>query len=349
MIKLRKKKLKDNTQSLYLDIYVNGVRSYEFLNMYLGKDKEHNKNILGLANAIKAKKEIELHSNEHGFIPSSKKKTQLIEYFEIIRKKRKNPTKGSFISMGAHLKRFKKSNIRLYAIDENWISEFEKYLKSKVNDYTTLTYLNNLKALLNCAIRDRLIQTNPFFYYKKLKKPDVKKEYLTIDELTILGKTESDRPEIKRAFLFSCFSGLRLSDVTNLKWENVSGDKLDFRQEKTSAYEYLPLSKTAVELIFCNGKNVYGLPDDNVFQVPSQQAVSRALKRWSKRAGIKKKITFHTGRHTFATVGLTQGIDIYTVSKLLGHTDVKNTQIYAKIIDEKKREAVNMLPVIDVS
>jgi len=137
--------------------------------------------------------------------------------------------------------------------------------------------------------------------------------------------------------------------MVNLKWGKVNGNRIDYRQKKTSGFKYLPISETARELIFANGENVYGLPDENVFQIPSQQAVTRALRRWRKRAGINKKITFHTGRHIFATMALTQGVDLYTVSKLLGHADIKNTQIYAKIIDDKKRQAVGMLPKLDIA
>ena len=91
------------------------------------------------------------------------------------------------------------------------------------------------------------------------------------------------------------------------------------------------------------------MPESKVFNLPSQQTITLALKRWTEKAEISKKVTFHTARHTFATVALTQGVDLYTVSKLLGHTDIKNTQIYAKIVDEKKRTAINMMPKIEMN
>ncbi len=348
MVKLRKKPISGGRQSLYLDIYMNGNRSYEFLKMYLTKDRVQNKDVMKLADNIRAKKELELNSNEHGFVPSFKKRITLLNYYESVAIQRADSKNEGLFSTLAHLRRYRKGNIPLASVNVNWLEGFENYLKTFVCENSVLTYFNNLKALFNRAVKEKIIGITPFTYYRKMKKPDVERTCLTIEELRALAKTESDRPNIKRAFIFSCYTGLRLSDVENLQWSNVNGDKLDFRQKKTKGFEYLPLSATAKKLIYPDGERILGMPKDKVFNLPSQEIVTRAIKRWVAKAGINKRVTFHTARHTFATVALTQGVDLYTVSKLLGHTDIKNTQIYAKIIDSKKKEAMDMMPEIRI-
>lgn len=162
---------------------------------------------------------------------------------------------------------------------------------------------------------------------------------LTIEELNKLASTPCERDVLKRASLFSALTGLRHSDIKKLKWKEVSVEngqaKLLFTQKKTKGVEYMPISEQALQL--CGTPQE---PDKFVFEdLPTSAWISRPLKQWVKSAGIGKNITFHCFRHTFATLQLSNGTDIYTVSKMLGHTNVKTTQIYAKVVDSKKDEA----------
>ena len=137
--------------------------------------------------------------------------------------------------------------------------------------------------------------------------------------------------------------------MEKLEWQNIQGERIDFRQKKTSGFEYLPLSPTAKKLLEDNLEpNILPMPNSKVFTLPSRTHIARILKEWCTAAEINKPVTFHTARHTFATLALTQGVDLYTVSKLLGHKNIQATQIYGKIVDTKKREAVSMLPEIEV-
>ena len=173
-----------------------------------------------------------------------------------------------------------------------------------------------------------------------------------MEELQRLTVVKFRRPEIKRAFLFACYTGLRFSDLRNLTWKQIclngTRHKLEFRQKKTGSFEYFPLSKTASKILTNGHGNLIHMPDAKVFKLPDRNNYNEDLKVLAKKEGIDKNITSHTGRHTFATLMLTKGVDIYTVSKLLGHKSLSTTQIYAKIIDQKKDEAVDMLPQIDV-
>ena len=167
---------------------------------------------------------------------------------------------------------------------------------------------------------------------------------MTIDEIKKLIATPMENENIKDAYLFSCFCGLRFSDIKGLKWENIFCDSGQYRlqvvMQKTKAPIYLPLSSEALKwLPVRNGKGA----DEKVFSLPSNNMVNLLIKPWAKAAGITKHFTFHTARHSFATMMLTLGADLYTTSKLLGHVDVRMTQVYAKIVNKKKDEAVNLV------
>ncbi len=151
--------------------------------------------------------------------------------------------------------------------------------------------------------------------------------------------------QTKRAFLFTCFTGLRVSDIKRLTWENIQSGYLDFRQQKTKGIERIKLSKSALEIIESQ-KGERTAPAGKVFDIISAYSTNDHIRQWARDAGINKNITWHCGRHTFATLCLSAGNDIYTVSKLLGHKDVKVTQIYARLIDTKKDEAIDKLPTI---
>lgn len=174
---------------------------------------------------------------------------------------------------------------------------------------------------------------------KNITFQDARREYLSLEELNILAKTPCD-DILKRAALFSALTGMRHSDIQKLKWSEIEeyngGYRLNFTQQKTKGVEYMPISLQAYKL--CGERKNDG--ELLVFAgLPDPSWISRPLARWVEAAGITKHITFHCFRHTYATLQLANGTDIYTVSKMLGHTNVRTTQIYAKVIDEKKEKA----------
>lgn len=348
-VKLRKKKLADGRLSIYLDLYLNGKRQYEFLKLYLTKDKLQNKETMRLAESIRAKRELELQNSEHGFIPTFKKRVNFVEYFELIVKD-KPKTEKAWPNTLRYLKEFTKGHIQFAAINENWLEQFKSYLLTKVSQNTAYTYFSKVKTALNKAIKDKIIINNPSATVPQVKKTDTERNFLTLEEMKRLFATNCRNSETKRAFLFACYTGLRLSDVQNLTWQNIKDNKVQFRQQKTKAVEYLPLSEMAKELLYTDiNKNVLPLPTNKIFNLPDRTSLNKIIKKWCVDASIDKSISFHTSRHTFATLALTQGVDLYTVSKLLGHKRITVTEIYAKIVDEKLKEAVSKLPNLEVA
>lgn len=194
------------------------------------------------------------------------------------------------------------------------------------------------------AVKEGMLAVNPCDLLTRKEKPHApasQRAYLTAEELHTLSETPCPSVSLRTLYLFSCFTGLRISDINNLQWSDInrSGNRwtITIRQQKTQEPLTLPLSATAQSLL--------PPPSEGAVFADrlTEQALNRQLKQWAAAAGINKKLTFHTARHTFATLCLSQGVDIYTTSKLLGHSSVATTQIYAKIVDEKKVAAVDAL------
>ena len=217
----------------------------------------------------------------------------------------------------------------------------------QVSNFTLHTYYRILNGALNAAVRAEIIKVNPFTKINnsdKIRLPESKRSYMTIEEVRALIAAPMKNEAVKQAYLFSCFCGLRISDIISLKWKDVFVDRGQYRlavsMQKTKEPIYLPLSPEALKWMPERGGKS---SEDNVFDLPSANTIRMLLKPWAKAAGIDKRFSFHTSRHTFATMMLTLGADLYTTSKLLGHADVKMTQVYAKIINQKKDDAVNLV------
>lgn len=325
---------------------MNGKRSYEFLNLHLTRNKSANKETLALANNIMAKRQLEINSSTHGFTPAFKKKYDFVQYFYESMPENDRLYKKRYHSAYSHIQKYTKGSIQISQIDEVWIEGFLTHLLKTLSANSALKYLDYVKAILHKAVREKIIGTNPFVYFKtKVKPTEVKKDYLELEELQTLSKTKCNQENIKDAFLFSCFTGLRLSDTRNLTWDNIKEKQIKYTQKKTKSHEYLPLSSTAHEILKrYKQKRADEESSSLIFNLPSQQVVSVNLKKWGNDAGINKQITFHIARHTFATLTLTSGADLFTVSKLLGHSNIRPTQTYAKVVDATKVKAVNNLP-----
>lgn len=340
----------------------NKKRSYEFLRLYLYDkpknflEKDHNKETQLLAESIRAQKILDLQSRKHGFVSSVSGKIGFLEYFKILAEQ-KCDSKGNYgiwLSAMKHLNNFcKNKDIQLSKIDDIFLENFKVYLltnkissrKGKLSQNSALSYFNKIRAALREAYQTKMIAENPVNRVKGIKEKETDRQYLILEELKLLVKTDCDYPIMKDAFIFSSLTGLRFSDIKSLKWQNIYYDTLNgymikFTQQKTKGVENLPISEQAVKILG-ERKN----DTDFVFENLIYSAYhNKILHKWISNAGIDKHITFHSARHSFATLQLTMDTDIYTVSKLLGHRHVKTTEIYAKVIDKKKINAVANMP-----
>jgi len=357
-IRLRTKELADGSKSLYLDIYRNGKRTYEYLKMYLIPEtdrnaRQQNETTMAAANAIKSKRIIELTSGEAGIV-NHKDKVYLQDWMQTYKENQEKRDKKvvSQIKSVAHiLKDYAGERFTLDRVDITFCQGYIDYMlttyrpKGKpIAASTRNTYYQIFNGALNAAVRAKRILRNPFNEMDKSEKPKMPesvRSYMTIEEVRALIATPMENEKVKSAYLFSCFCGLRISDILRLKWKDIFVDNGQYRlsvaMQKTKEPIYLPLSNEALRWMPERGDKT---ADEHVFELPT--TVNQLIKPWAKAAGISKRFTFHTARHTFATMLLTLGADLYTVSKLLGHTSVKMTQVYAKIINKKKDDAVNL-------
>lgn len=250
-------------------------------------------------------------------------------------------------------------SLPISSVDAEFCRGFIDYLKTARNSVSTKEQKTISKgcahhhqtvfcAALNKAVKEGYLPSNPMNCLdqrEKLRSCPKERDYLTIDELRRMIKQDCGNPEVKLAFLFSCFTGLRLSDVRTLTWADVhkspdgQSSYIHVFMQKTQKPNNIPLSSQALKCM-PPGREA----DERVFDLPSSDAtINYHIKKWARNAGVSKCLSYHCSRHTFATMMLTLGADVYTTSKLLGHSSVTTTAIYAKIVDKKKEATVNLV------
>ncbi|ROI10045.1 site-specific integrase [Chryseobacterium sp. H3056] len=371
-ITLKEKLLKDGMISLYLEFYKGSrlnsagkrshVRDFEYLQIYLhpnpktAKEKKDNKENLQLADSILAIRKAEFAQGRFELKNTEKAKRLFLNYFAELTEEK--PTQSSVNNYGnwsstlQHLKKVIPENLTFDEIDERVIKKVRNYFAKDAQTKSELplsqnskySYFNKFKAALRCAYDEGYLIVDYAKKAKSFEQAESQREYLTFDEMQALAKTECKYPVLKRAFLFSCLSGLRWSDINSMIWSEVRDEgensKINFRQDKTDGVEYLYISKQARELL---GER--DSPKERVFRgLKYGMTYNTEIVRWCNRAGVPKHITFHSARHTNAVLLLENGADIYTVSKRLGHRELKTTAIYAKIVDKNMKAAAEIIP-----
>ena len=323
-VKLRKRKLSTGNTSLYLDIYLNGKREYEYLKLYLipetsRADKEKNRETMRLAEAIKAKRVVEVQNHEYGFKNDFAEDTKFFDYYKALCDKRLGEISksnwGNWTSALRYLEQYEKNpNITFAEITPKWVEGFKEFLDKKayiwscnprkrvgnklLSENSKQSYFNKLRACLNKAFEDRIIASNPLRGIESFKGEESTRMYLTLEELQTLTKVECEVESVRKAFLFSCLTGLRRSDIIKLTWGEVhqQGEytRIIFKQKKTGGQEYLDINKQAAELM---GKRKSD--DEKVFDnIYTTSVTNEIIKVWIQRAGIKKDITFHCASHS---------------------------------------------------
>ncbi len=362
--KLRQRTLADGRVSLFIDHTVNGKHEYEFLKLYLMPEtsenisRENARFISKSEEIIKQKCEALIQDKADSIKNQDKSCIPLCEYIDILishYKERGMNTYKRLITVRKTLEIFR-PGCRLCDVDKKLCIDFRDWLLSYCSPRTgrplakktAFGYFWYLADILNNAMCMGYIRSNPWKLLDasdKMTEPLTTRGFLTLDEVNILETTPYKHDKIRRAFLFCCFSGLRISDMLNLRWQDIykNGDTvmLSFIMRKTEKPILIPLSSKAVSYLPERG---VAPSDTPVFTgLPNNHGINQHLKKWMSQAGIEKNVHFHMSRHTFGTMLLTAGVDLYTASKMLGHSDVRATQVYAKIIDQKKNEAMDLL------
>lgn len=259
-------------------------------------------------------------------------------------------------ALGQFFASIHKSDILLSRVDKDFVRSFlaflgkgyvQKHWKKETKPLrlsTKKVYQTKFNTIMNKAVRDGKIQVNPFYQLGRdevYHTPKVQREFLTIDEVKRFVNVKTEGKETQRAFVFACFTGLRISDIRRLKWSDIknieTAPTIVMEQEKTETVVRVPLGRMALSLLPEDKESEY------VFHLPAANAVHFSCKWIAEHAGIKKCVSFHTARHTFATLTLSACNDIELVSKLLGHKSVKTTQRYAEVLMDKRNQAISRI------
>lgn len=370
-IRLRQRKLANGNESLYLDAYVKGARKVESLGLYLipevtPLDRQQNAHTRQVAEKIKAERILALQSHGvHQWNKVKKSCITLVDYLKEYEEQEFGVTESTLKGrhdlrkkIEAYLQQSDQSNIILANVNVEFCQGFISFLRYAKNSVCKdSVFISNgaahhhqavLNGALNKAVREGILSANPLKSIsskEKYQPSESIREYLTLEELKAAMDAPCPREDVKQAFLFSCFTGLRLGDIRSLTWSKIAktpdGKNLYLRikMQKTQKQLNLPLSKEAIACLPAKEN-----PEEPIFALPAGVSnIERNISKWMESAKISKHITFHCARHSYATMMLTLGVDIYTTSKLLGHANVNTTSIYAKIVDKKKIETVNLV------
>lgn len=358
-VTLRKRELPSGKITLYLDFYppVRNPRTQklsrrEYLGIYLVKnprsaiDRNSNSEKMKIAEAIRAQREISVIKEQYGFADKTRLKVDFLAFFYEQTQKHT----GSFWRTYQHFKDFTHGKCTVADLSVDFCNRFKQYLltcKSKlkkdgtISQNTAADYWISFRSVVKSAYKEKLLLEDLTLHLEGIETVDVHKDFLTLEELQRLAAAPCGDDTIRRASLFSCLSGLRISDIRALTWQNIQpypggGTCIDIRTSKTGTEGLIPISDEAVQLLgpWKDGP-IFGPIDGN--------RLRKVLPEWMAAAGITKHITFHCFRHTYATLLASSGIPIYTVSKLLAHNNVKTTQIYADLVDENKRRAADSI------
>lgn len=358
-VTVRQRPISKGQISLYLDFYppirnpkTGKPSRREYLGLYIYAkpeapfQQEFNKSMLQKAELIKCRRTESIINEEFGFLDRTKGKEDFIEYWQ----KKRDETNSGWQTAINHFKDYSKGSCRFCDLSVPYCQGFHDWLMSQkaVNKDTTMKattangFLVKLKTILRLAFEDGHLKENIAPKLKRVKAKNARREFCTLDEVIALANAPCAIPALKSAGLFSCLTGLRISDIRRLKWKNIvkthDGWALEFTTQKTDCDALLPLSQEAVDL--CGER---GEPEENVFKGLKHHVIQKNLKPWIEAAGITKHITFHCFRHTYATLQVSAGTDIYIISKMLTHSNVTVTQVYADVVNEKKQEAANKI------
>ena len=359
--KLRRRKLSDGRESLFIDRTVDGKHEYEFLKLYLVPEtsvkakRENAKTLRQAEEIILAKTEDMVDDKAREEAAKDKSKMPLSDFIDLLMEEYKQRGQPSYRHLRASRTKFEKfyPGARLCDMDKKFCVDYAEWLQSEpltpqgkpLAQATAFSSFWNLGITRSSARQKVYIKSNPWELlgsHEKIQQPEGKREFLTFEEIRKLEQTPYIKENIRKAFLFACYCGLRVGDVTDLRWSDISvnGGRhfVSVVMQKNSKPISLPLPAKALSWLPERGE-----PESSVFSLPSRTNLRKHLQKWAEQAGLERHLHFHLSRHTYGTMLITAGVDLYTASKMMGHADVRPTQVYAKIVDKKKEEAVSLI------
>jgi integrase/recombinase XerD len=348
-IKIREIKIGNNLISVMADMHSEFGRKQQRLGIKYADvprnavERDDKKAKKELVRRIVAKMELEgLHENfaiDKGY----QLKFDFFAYAdEFIKRKAPICETRTYEAVLLKLKKFLgKDKIPCGAITESMMIEFKDFLEAELNGISAYNYFKKLKRMMKEATIAKYFKKNPTENILNKKRKCAEKDSLSVADVKRLAETPCSNEIAGRGFLFSCYTGLRYCDIVLLKWENIKDGYIDIVQKKTGERLLIQLHPSAIELMG-ERKN----DGDLVFRLPSHTGCLKILRKWKEEAGLEAHVTWHVSRVSFATALLTEDVDLLTVSKLLGHKNLLQSQVYLRISESKKHSAINRLPSI---
>ena len=356
-VTLRTRKIKGGEQlSFYLDYYPG---YHESLGIYIyskpknQRERDYNDRMREKAEALRCRRFESIVNERYDFFDKEKMKGDFLAYFK--EKAEKKNTKWEHVYK--HFAKFCNNKCRFDEINVDLCNKFKDYLMNapqtlhqshKLHINSVAGYWSTFRAVLHSAYREHKIQENLNGFLERIDTIPTVKEHLSRQELITLANTPCSSEVLKKAFLFSCLTGLRKSDIKQLTWEKIQpygdgGMYVTLRMQKTQQLVNNPISNEALDLIGFYDEDENRKPTDKVFTGFNDSLTQAPLKNWLKEAGITKHVSYHSSRHTFGSLQAEAGTSVYTVQHMLGHKNVATTQIYAEMADESKRESVDRI------
>lgn len=368
-VTLRKKKLASNKYSLYLDYFpaivhpkTGKATRREFLKLYThlepkdAPEKSHNKRTLEFAEIVRAKRLLQLRDKEFGLKEHINLSVNFTAYYDSLVEERLNSgSHNNYLAWKAsanYFQSFLGNKLLTSQLNENHVKDYRKFLlatknlrtnKGKLAINTASSYYKHFITVLKKAHKENLTSKNLAEFAEFIKEEETHREYLTEEELSHLWNTKIKIEKVKHMAIFASLTGFRFSDIVSLTWESIFSDThqghyVKLKEKKTGNISNHPIPENAFSILKLQDTSS-GIIFDNI----KYSQIVLPLAKWIKDAKINKKISFHNFRHSYATLQLANGTDIYTVSKLLGHKNVSTTQIYTKVMDRNKIEATNRI------
>lgn len=338
-----------NGYSLYLDYRVNGKRVQERTGLVLreGKDtvtKQYNKEVMIRYNYMIVEKQKQLMDGIAVVpLPVRRQKVDFIQFFRNYMEVNPSKERRDTATLKKLLAFNGSDTLPITEVTEDYLRKFKNYLESKLSGETPYDYFKYLKMVLKQATKEGWFSSNPAEDIKVAQKSNAPKNTLTPNELKLLVDAECPNDTVKRAFLFSCLTGLRYCDIKVLKWSSITEDNiLKIIQVKTNHPVKVALVDFAIELMGKRGNN-----NDLIFPLPTGNGTNKNIKVWVENAGIEKHITYHSARHSFATNLTISGVDLLHTSAAMGHKSIKETPRYIKLDEQQVSDVVfKMQPIM---
>ena len=350
---LRKRTASGGKQALFLDIYPPAphpstgrlTRKYA-LGMSIHEkprtesERQQNKQTLALARSVQAKIQLSLQAHDYGFFLRDKK-TPLFPYYDKISKRAKTNIHHYVRCKELLIEQFGE-NLSMQFMTPQVLNDFRFELLNRFSQNTASAYFSRILRVMKCAYADNYLAEDPVRKVRYIRIQQGEVIYLDENDIAKLTATDCPNHDLKKAVILSIATGLRLSDVDNLKGENFfitdEGPEIRITQKKTKELLTIPITLDLYRYI--------APPETgNLFIDIRKLAFNGTLKKWVAAAGITKKFTFHKARHTCAVNLVSKNVNLRTIQALLGHKNINSTLIYAHVVNHAKRDAIEKIKI----